>query len=93
MNELNITEGISIRREEEGGWILEYRGENYFSFDVPTDMFRLYERQSGTLSRSNVEMQGLLVQLGDRMNDNLDNGFHNVSFRLPRKELDKLLIG
>ncbi len=93
MDELNFTEGVNIHREEEGGWILEYRGENYFSFDVPTDMFRIYERQPGPMSRSNVvEIQGLLVDLGARINDNLDNGFHKVSFRLLRKELNKLLI-
>jgi hypothetical protein len=92
MNELNITEGVSIHRDE-GGWILEYRGENYFSFDVPTDMLKLYQRQSGPLLGSHVELEGLLMDLGARINDNLDNGFHKVSFRLPRGELNKLLIG
>src|SRR6266568_5927307 len=92
-DELTITEGIRIRQDERRGWILEYRGEDFFSFDMPTDMFRLYERQSRLLSRSTLEMQGLLVNLGERVNDNLDNRFHRVSFRLPRKELDQLLIG
>lgn len=91
-NELNITEGISIRRDEGRGWILEYQGEDYFSFDVPVDMFKLYESQSSLMSRSNVEMQGLLVSLGERINEKLDNGFHKVSFGLPSKELNKLQI-
>jgi hypothetical protein len=90
-NDLNTTEGISIRQDKGKGWVLVYRGEDYFSFDVPVDMFRLYRNQSQLQSRPSVEIQGLLVNLGERVNDELDNGFHEVSFSLSSKELNKLL--
>jgi hypothetical protein len=81
---------IHIYSAEGGGWIIQHRGEDFFSFDVPTSMFRLYMKQAPSQTGSTVDIQGLLMNLGRRVNSNLGNGIVKVNFTLPRTELDQL---
>lgn len=85
------TNDVHIRRDEGGGWILRHRGEDFFSFDVPSAMFRQYTEQARSQTGKTVEIGGLLMNLGRRVNDNLGNGVFRVNFKLPRTELDQLV--
>lgn len=84
------TSDVHLRRDEGGGWILRHRGADFFSFDVPSAMLRQYTEQARSQTGKTVEIGGLLMNLGRRVNDNFGNGVIRVNFKLSRTELDQL---
>lgn len=74
---------VHIQPAEGGGWILRHQGEDFFSFDVPSTMIRRYIEQARSQTGSTVEIQGLLMNLGGRVNSNFGNGMVKVNFKLP----------
>lgn len=82
---------VHIRRDEGGGWILQHRGEDFFSFDVPSAMFRQYTEQARSQTGEVIEVGGLLMNLGKRLDDDIENEMVRVNFQLSRTELDQLI--
>ncbi len=54
-------------------------------------MIRRYIEQARSQTGNTVEIQGLLMNLGGRVNSNFGNGMVKVNFKLPRAEIDQLV--
>jgi hypothetical protein len=82
---------MRLRRDGEEGWILEYEGEQFFSFDIPTRLLELYLQHLPAQSGDTLEMQALVMNMGRYVNSNLDNSPHVFRFQCSRAELQRLV--
>jgi hypothetical protein len=84
---------IQIRRDREEGWIIEYRGEAFFSFDVPTYLLELYLQHLSAQTGDALEMRALIMNMGTYVNSNLDDSPRILRFECSRSELQRLVQG
>lgn len=84
---------MHLRRDREEGWVIEYQGEEFFSFDVPTHLLELYLQQLPRQSGDALEMQALVMNMGRYVNSNLDNSPRVFRFQCSRNELQRLVQG
>jgi hypothetical protein len=84
---------IRLRRDREEGWIIEHEGEQFFSFDIPTHLLKLYLQHLPRQSGDALEMQALVMNMGRYVNSNLDNSPCVFRFQCSRSELQRLVQG
>jgi hypothetical protein len=84
---------VRLRRDGQEGWLIDYRGEQFFSFDIPQHLLELYLQQLSPRSEDALEMEAVLMNMTTYVNNNLDSRPHILRFQCSLKELQRLVQG
>lgn len=84
---------VRLRRDRQEGWIIEYRGQQFFSFDIPQHLLELYLQHLPPGSEDALEMEAVIMNMAKYVNNNLDDSTHIIKFQCSRSELQRLVQG
>jgi hypothetical protein len=85
---------LPVRRDADGGWLVQIAGEDAFSFDTPASLLRLSigEEFGDASSSAPLVFQALLLDMRGR----IDNGQHDaariVTVAITRGDIESFLV-